>query len=378
MVDRLVRRTRSVAEEPNVRRLNLVCEVHDLEFWSQSRILRSISDILQFLTDEDWNLRVEPIATRAFENGHQHPLDLPQHYQPTRVALYSGGLDSAAGLANRLMAGADGYALVTVGHQSWLRKKTVEQLKSLESVLHCAPLLHSTVVTALRGGGEIRLRDQERTQRSRSLLFASCAIAVSTAFEIDLIEIFENGVGSINLPLMTGMLNSGLATRGSHPTLLRKLSALASDIAETPVRFALPFAMMTKGEMLMRLRENGLGPWAQNSRSCVHSSWRIAGKSHCGVCPACIERRQAFAIADIPESDCYSTDIFGELPKRGPDADYFRLYRDEAQAWLAGDPRTRRRMDTHLRITEIPDDQHEPISALHTRHSNEVSAVYGR
>ncbi len=51
------------------------------------------------------------------EHRHQHPLQLPMPYQPVRVALYSGGLDSAAGLANQLIAGVDRYVLVTIGQR---------------------------------------------------------------------------------------------------------------------------------------------------------------------------------------------------------------------------------------------------------------------
>jgi hypothetical protein len=135
---------------------------------------------------------------------------------------------------------------------------------------------------------------------------------------------------------------------------------------------------MTKAQMLAPLHEQRLALWAQRSRSCVHSSLRVAGKNHCGVCPACIERRQAFAVAGVRERDCYITDILSAPPKSGSDADYFRLYCDEAHAWLTDDPRPRRRMDAHLRITAIPSDEHAKIAALHTRHSREISAVYGR
>jgi 7-cyano-7-deazaguanine synthase in queuosine biosynthesis len=376
--DRLVRRTGYAGGEPAIRSLDLRCAVQDFEFWSQAPISHSIVNILQFLTDEDWDVSFESIPSRPCETGHQYPLGLPKHYQPTRVALYSGGLDSAAGLANRLLTGTDRYVLVTIGHNSWLRKKAADQLTALQSALGITPLLHSTVVTALRGGGDIRLRDQQRTQRSRSFLFTACAIAVASAFDIDEIEIFENGVGSINLPLMTAMLTGGLATRGSHPTFLQQMSSLASAVTESSVRLSLPFSTMTKAQMLDPLRERPLALWAQSSRSCVHSSLRISGKNHCGVCPACIERRQAFAVAGIHEYNCYSTDIFSKPPKPGSDADYFRLYRDEAHAWLTDDPRPRRRMDAHLRITAIPSDQHGKIAALHTRHSREISAVYGR
>jgi 7-cyano-7-deazaguanine synthase in queuosine biosynthesis len=377
-VDRLVRRSGHSGNEMECRIFDLAFSVHDFEFWSQSPISQSIVGMLQFLTDEDWDVSFQPVALRTNETGHQHPLHFLQYYEPTRVALYSGGLDSAAGLANRLIDGVTSYVLVTVGHQSWLRKKAAEQLSALQTVLGTHPLIHSSVITALRPGTDLPLREQERTQRSRSFLFAACAIAVASAFGIEEIDVFENGVGSINFPVMTGMLIGGLATRSSHPTFLRQISWLASAVAESPIRFTLPFAKMTKAQMLAPLRENRLDLWAQRSRSCVHSSWRIAGKSHCGACPACIERRQAFAVAGIRESDYYSTDIFRQPPKSKADADYFRLYRDEAHAWLAADPRPRRRMDAHLRMTGIPSVQHGQIAALQTRHSYEVSAVYGR
>jgi 7-cyano-7-deazaguanine synthase in queuosine biosynthesis len=375
--DRLVRRGSQISSDGGIRSFDLTVAVRDPDFWSQASIAESVVEILRFLTDDDWRLSFEPAASREAENGYQHPLPLARHSQPDRVALYSGGLDSAAGLANRVLAGANAYALVTVGHQSRLRRAATEQLRGLQNALGIEPLIHATVLTALRGGAAIRLSQQERTQRSRSFLFAACAIAVATAFEIEEIDVFENGVGSINLPVMTGMLVGGLATRGSHPSFLRQMAILASAIAESKIRFTLPFGMMTKAQILMPLREHGLAVWAQDSRSCVHSSWRFAGKSHCGVCPACIERRQAFAVANIEEADCYGTDIFATPPKTDADRDYFRLYRDEASAWLAGDPRPRRRMDAHLRMTGVPNEQHQQIANLQTRHSQEVRAVYG-
>jgi hypothetical protein len=165
---------------------------------------------------------------------HQHPLPLPSTYQPTRAALYSGGLDSAAGLANQLISDIEDYVLVTVGHQSLVRKKS------------------------------------ER----------------------------------------------------------------------------------------------------------IHTSWRVAGKSHCGTCPACIERRQAFAAAGIPEADYYSTDVLKSPPKAGPDADYMHLYIDEARAWIKGDERPRRRFENHLRFTDVPQSEDTQFARLLTTHCNEVTSVF--
>jgi hypothetical protein len=125
-VDRLVRRTGHAGEEPAIRSLDLRCAVHDLEFWSQSSISHSIVDI-QFLTDEDWDVSFEPIPSQACETGHQYPLGLSKHYQPTRVALYSGGLDSAAGLANRLITGVEKWTRIFASLRS--RATSTEKLQ---------------------------------------------------------------------------------------------------------------------------------------------------------------------------------------------------------------------------------------------------------
>jgi 7-cyano-7-deazaguanine synthase in queuosine biosynthesis len=375
-LDRLIKRTTRDRSHSGSRSCAVSVAVRDLDFWNQPAIKAQVEEIILFLADEYWHLSFEPAPKQDGENRHQHPLQLRMPYQPERVALYSGGLDSAAGLASQLIAGVHNYVLVTIGHQAWLRKKTQQQLKALQDLLGIPPLLHSTVVTGLRGRTAIPLNNQERTQRTRSLLFAACAVAVAGAFEIQQIEVFENGLGSINFPLMAGALFGGLATRGTHPTFLRQMSVLGSVILEQPLVLSLPFARMTKAQMLQSLRGQGLDLWAQTSRSCIHSSWRIIGKTHCGTCPACIERRQAFATAGTVEADYYSTDVLRVFPKPGADADYLRLYLDEAHAWLNDDPRPRRRLYTHLRLTDVPIQEDEQIVLLNTRHSREVASVF--
>ena len=375
-VDRLIKRKSRRLSSLGSRSLAVTVAVRDRDFWDQSAIKARLQDIVLFLSDEHWQFTFETATKQDGEHRHQHPLRLPIPYEPERVALYSGGLDSAAGLANRLIAGADRYVLVTIGHQGTLRKKTRRQLEALEALLGIPPVLHSTVVTGLRGHNSIALDNQERTQRTRSLLFTACAVAVADAFGIQQIELFENGLGSINFPLMAGALFGGLATRGSHPTFLRHMSVLGSAVLEHPLVLSLPFGEVTKAQMLQSLRAEGLERWAQTSRSCIHSSWRIAGKTHCGTCPACIERRQAFATAGIAEDDCYSTDVLKTFSRPGADADYLRVYLDEAHAWLNEDPRPRSRLHTHLRLTDIPIQADEQIALLLTRHSREVTGVF--
>lgn len=389
VVDRISKRKKHRDNEDGIRSLHLVFEVRDCAFWKRSEINEALIDVLSFLTDDDWSLDFEQMQRAPGDFGHQDFLDLPRPFQPRHAALYSGGLDSAAGLANRILQGANDFMLVTVGHQSGLHRRVEEQLNGnrrymgLSSLVSdsnggAIKLMHSTLTTSLEGGKSKRMRQQEKTQRTRAFFFCAAAAIAAKAYGLEEIEMFENGVGTINLPLMTGMLGSGLATRGAHPTFLRLMSELSAQVTESPIRFKLPFESSTKAEMLRRLPTPELAMWTQESRSCVHASLRQLGKTHCGRCAACIERRQAFAAAGIEENlDVYQTNAFVEPLKNPDESDYLYLYQLEAANWVERKASVRRRMINHLRLTGIPPEQDEKAIELQLRHSHEVLRTFG-
>lgn len=378
-VDRVVKRQACAGNDIGIRSLQLCFAVQDLAFWERAEITEAVEEILSFLTDENWSVAFEQAAVASVPQ--QVPLDFSLMRRPRQVALYSGGLDSAAGLANRVMAGADDYLLMTVGHHTALKRRCAQQIKQLSELTHTPLQLHSTLTVRFRDGmAKKRMRQQECSQRSRAFLFCASAAVAAQTCQIEEIEIFENGVGAINLPLMPGMLMGGLATRGAHPSFLKKMSQLASAVAENPVRYSLPFATQTKAEMLVPLKIRGLGTWAQQSRSCIHTSLREREVvSHCGQCPGCIERRQAFAAAGIPEiiSGHYSFDLFEGKKLAQGSADYLQCYLDDAVAWLAGHDEVRRRLDRYLRVTDVPLEQHALIAERQYRHAQEVIATLG-
>jgi hypothetical protein len=127
------------------------------------------------------------------------------------------------------------------------------------------------------------------------------------------IEVYENGVGAINLPPMTGMLVGGRCSRASHPEFLRRMTALVTHIGERPITLELPFREKTKGELVRSLSEDRLEDVANSTVSCVHFPRRVSGPAkQCGVCGACIERRQAMITAGISEPAIgYQYDLFG-------------------------------------------------------------------
>lgn len=389
-VDRISKRKKRRDNEHGIRQLRLVFEVRDYAFWTRSDMNESLAAVLCFLTDDDWSFDFQHAQRAPGDLGHQDFLNLPRPFQPRHAALYSGGLDSAAGLANRFLGGANDFILVTVSHQSGLHRRVERQIKGnkqtkglntlVSESKEVAPnVLHSTLTTSLHGGKSKRIRQQERTQRTRAFFFCAAAVIAAKAYDLEVIEMFENGVGTINLPLMTGMLGSGLSTRGAHPTFLRLMSELSGQVAEKPIRFVLPFESKTKSEMLQDLKTvPGLATWAQASRSCVHTSLRQVGKTHCGRCPGCVERRQAFAAANIEEKlDIYQTNLLVQSLIDEDEADYLHLYQLDAMKWVEGAASVRRRMSNHLRLTDVPHEQDEKIIELQLRHAREVLRTFG-
>ena len=383
-VDRISKRSWEGANEDGYRRFHLTVEVREPRFWRAKAILRSLSETLGFLSNDDWQFKFIPKSDAKSGGGHQEFLALSKDNQPKVAALYSGGLDSAAGLANRAIQGENDFALLTVGHQTSLHKLVTQQIQSLQKILKQERginlrIPHSTLTISLRGDAACRMRLQEKTQRVRAFLFCVAAAIVAKAYRLNRIEVFENGVGAINLPLMTGMLGTGLATRGAHPTFLQMMSDFCSKIGDRPIQFVLPFMKQTKAEMLSPLTNTSMLPeWLQKSRSCVHTARRLTGVRHCGVCPGCVERRQAFLAASVRENlDDYEFDILNYPKMSERNADYFRLFKQDAVDWASHSPRPAVRLTKHLRITNVPQKLHKQTRELQIRSSFEAMRVFG-
>ncbi|MGH7135487.1 MAG: 7-cyano-7-deazaguanine synthase [Pirellulales bacterium] len=150
------------------------------------------------------------------------------------------------------------------------------------------------------------------TEYGVSLRDLLAALGASTAIMLGerVIEMFESGVGAINLPLMSGM-GGPRTTKSCHPHFLRLMSRLASLIAEDNVEFRLPFFDHTKGEVVKKLASLKLHDLAALTGSCVGFPLRHSDAKHCGVCPACLFRRQAMHVGGIAEAGrSYKYDIF--------------------------------------------------------------------
>lgn len=281
--------------------MDITVGVAEPDFWSDDSITGLVRDALQLLSGDQWHVCFTPAQPDPDYLGsrtEQHP----------RVCLYSGGLDSAAGLATRLRVCREPVLAVTAWHQARQRQRTLKQLRRLASRYgtDVSPIVVRTACV-----NPPSFREQELTQRCRSFLFAALAGAVACAEGSSVVEMYENGVGVINLPLMHGMATGARTTKSSHPRFVRLMTDLVSRVAERRIDYLLPHRSRTKAEIVRTLLEDSLPDVALETVSCVHYPLRRKAKQ-CGYCPACIGRRQALIVAGIQEpEELYDCDLFG-------------------------------------------------------------------
>jgi 7-cyano-7-deazaguanine synthase in queuosine biosynthesis len=307
VVDRLVRRYRRPNSGSLVRQVELEVEVSDPTFWNP--LAELVGHALRQVSDDFWTVR--------FVRGgsaHISDLPLPLADQNPIVCLYSGGLDSASGLATRLRDVTNPVVTVTALHQHGQKKRVQEQVKAFAGAYgrRVHPLVLRTTMM-----NPPSLKQQELSQRCRAFLFTALGGAVASLTGSREIEVFESGVGAINLPPMAGMVSGGRTTKGCHPQFLRLMGELVSHVAQREIKFTLPFKAYTKAQIVRTLREDHLSHLAAKTVSCVHYPLREKGTAkQCGVCMGCIGRRQSLIQAGVPEDAAlYKHDLFDSVQR---------------------------------------------------------------
>jgi len=302
-IDRLVQRDRRHGPASWGRDISCSVEVREHAFWMSNAVRELIGSAVRFVSGDRWNLEFHPAAVGdRFVCEWQRPI-WPDHLgRSRRVCLYSGGLDSAAGLANRLQDSArDVTIAVNVQHRTDLGSRVNEQLELLAK--YAKAELRSVIVPFEMNAPKRLTLGEEVSQRARSFLFVATGGIVAGATESTELEVFESGIGAINVPLLAGMEGSQ-STRGSHPTFLKMMSQLLSHVMGKQLDVILPFRNFTKGEVAKILGVDELKGIAHSTISCAHYPVRLEkGDSwmSCGLCPACIFRRVALHAAGIEE-----------------------------------------------------------------------------
>ncbi len=301
-------------EEPWGRDLAFLIGVRDPEFWEAPEVKTQMQQVLRFLSNDVYSLQFVPlekdrrVQTPYFEFRDKD--DWPFH-KPDRVVMFSGGLDSLAGIVE---AAASGDKSVLVSHRpvstldARQRKLFGELRKKYPSQLIHVPVW---INKNERFG-------REPTQRTRSFLFAALGTLVAQSIDAQGIRFYENGVLSVNLPLAEEVLRAR-ASRTTHPVTPHLLSSLAAAVTGRELPIDNPFLFKTKTEVVQVLTRHNQTDLISLSCSCSHLIFQPSERRHCGRCSQCVDRRFGVAGAGVlskdPETD-YASDVFiGARPK---------------------------------------------------------------
>lgn len=307
------RQSRREFNEANTghRRIHIRIGVRNPQIWTESEIEKGLITLLNWLSEDIWSFEFfkRQEAPTAAELKCFLFQFLPE--PPVTVSLFSGGLDSFAGLAKHAQTfPGRSYVLVsgyTQNRLASLQRIQVKRIRSAwrEELWGSKPTIgHVTVPFGLH---KIKQLQEEKGQRTRALAFLAFGTVAALQVYADTLWVFENGVGAMNLPLNETQLGVD-SYRGVHPLSLMTAENLFGSVLERPINIKNPFLFHTKAELCKSLKHAGLADAVQHTVSCDSFPLRIPGKpSQCGFCTSCVLRRQSLLTAGFQECDSRHT-----------------------------------------------------------------------
>ncbi|MEP1305009.1 MAG: hypothetical protein ABJM22_03880, partial [Balneola sp.] len=274
--DRMVKRgtTSQVEYQSWSRSFHFAVKVRDFEFWNQGIVKNKLQEALVFMTgDKSYEF--------TFQKGHSTPKrgffdEKEFQFKPQNansVLLFSGGLDSLAGVIDRLETTQDDVFLISHVSQSGTGKTQKQLFNAIDSFYpnRCE---HYKFKSNLKGNSA-----QEETQRTRSFLYSSIAFAIASSFSQKRFFFYENGITSINFSKREDLINAR-ASRTTHPKTLGLLSELFTLINESEITIEHPFMLMTKTDVLSLISKYGKANLINSTVSCSKTRFKLQNSTH--------------------------------------------------------------------------------------------------
>jgi 7-cyano-7-deazaguanine synthase in queuosine biosynthesis len=294
------------------RRIHFILPVRRVKQWRKAA--SQLSELTTYLSG-DTSITFDFRKHKQNDKGQgylEFPPAAPGFQGADRIVLFSGGLDSLAGVANVL---AGGEVPLLISHRSsptrtQLQESLPERLR--QKTGKRLPLIYAWIT---RKGAEA----SDNTQRLRSFLYMSLATIVAKELSIEKISFCENGITTFNLPLSDQRVGTR-STRTTHPRVISMFARMIETLWNTKLVFDNPFLLKTKAEVVERLVELGYESLIAQTLSCTRTFAVEKTKRHCGVCFQCLTRRFAI-ISSNSEShdpvDDYVKDIFKDSLAKG-------------------------------------------------------------
>lgn len=286
-----------------------IIKVRDFNFWDSNNVKNQLNKALSFLSG-DMNFEF------AFEDGGKDvgqlcvfdsegiKLDKKEN---SSVALFSGGLDSLAGVLEKLET--TNQNLILISHRS--NNPGITQLQEgvykLLNEDYKHRIQYYPFYCNLKGE-----RAVEETQRTRIFLYTTIAYALSDLASEDEILVYENGMTSINFYKRQDLINAR-ASRTTHPKALKLLEDFYSAVGETRKYIRHPFLFNSKTDIFLKIKQFNKSNYLNSTISCTKTFLAFENNSqatHCGGCSQCIDRRFAAFASNCEEEDAiYDVDL---------------------------------------------------------------------
>lgn len=267
------------------REFEIHIKVRDKKFWERNSVKELLSDILKYITGDHkytfhFYLQEEPDFPSSLFDDSKFTIDTKKK---ASIVLFSGGLDSLAGVIERIEESREEICLVS--HQSGQAGVISTQNKLFEALNEKYPgrCKHFTFNCGLHLTPTI-----DESQRTRGFLYTSVAFVLAHNFKQDKIYVPENGITSLNLPMTQDLMN-GRASRTTHPKTIGLLQMLFTLIHGKEFKVIQPYLFNTKTEVVEIIKKYKREDLICSSVTCSNTR-QSKDKTHCGKCIQCIDR----------------------------------------------------------------------------------------
>ena len=283
------------------RTFRFVIGVDRPDLWAQPEVMALLERTLGFLSDDYYAFEFQqgtarPSEQLALANPKGEPFLYWDHVED--VILFSGGLDSFGGAVDQFLR--QQRSVILVSHRS-ATKTWSKQRALVEDLRRLAPdrSLPHVGIRVQRHDDKLR---KERTQRSRSFLYAAIAGAVAYLVGKRRILFYENGVVALNLPVSRQVVGAK-ATRTAHPKVLKGFAGILSAVAGEPFEVENPFELKTRAEVIQHVADCGGRELIPYTVSCAYVTAASTQYPHCGVCSQCVDRQFSMRAVDLQQYD---------------------------------------------------------------------------
>lgn len=377
-----------VADRISIRQEDFPCQIHIVlpvrhpEIFERPQIAEYLRDNLYWYTGDYW------LFEFRHRTAHGRRAELQRCIFPKNstdefieVALWSGGLDSLAGLFTQLLSkSGKSYTLFGTGSNTIIHHTQQQTAQAIrEKIFGCTKLIQVPIKP-----DETTDLPKNSSQHSRGFVFLLLGAACARAEKQSSLHIYENGIGAINLPFRASEV--GLDhTRSVHPLSLLKMSELVSRLLDVSFTFNNPFLLWTKAQMCESLIQANAIDLIFDTITCDHL--HREKPMQCGLCSSCLLRRQALAVLGIEDKTRYVSTHGTHSPSLNDTHLQAMLYQvnklksilDEADPWRALSRRYPQLSDivdqTATQYTATPEEMKKELLQLYGRYVREWDSV---